>query len=281
MTRQNQHEPTTQDTRSLMIENHTKAKLAAGETVLGCFFKYPEPTLAEYIAMQGWDFMIFDGEHGSVQSRDVEDLCRAVEIRGVTPITRATSNQAHIILRFLDAGCHGQFVEHELQSLGVEGRPKVKALTPIVGSDAGHEKPSCIHRLDDLAHEATDQHLLAVGHRIERGDQAGGAHPTQARGRLDEQYLCAQARRTDSGRRAGRSAAGDHDIVSFFDRNPTGRLMARVESDTEALRRLFTNTVVSMVGAVLLVAGMFVWMFIISPRLKGSRYKKTLLWKKA
>ena len=55
--------------------------------------------------------------------------------------------------------------------------------------------------------------------------------------------------------------------VSFFDRNPTGRLMARVESDTEALRRLFTNTVVSMVGAVLLVAGMFVWMFIISPRL--------------
>jgi ATP-binding cassette subfamily B protein len=55
--------------------------------------------------------------------------------------------------------------------------------------------------------------------------------------------------------------------VSFFDRNPTGRLMARVESDTEALRRLFTNTVVSMVGAVLLVAGMFVWMFMISPRL--------------
>jgi ATP-binding cassette subfamily B multidrug efflux pump len=55
--------------------------------------------------------------------------------------------------------------------------------------------------------------------------------------------------------------------VSFFDRNPTGRLMARVESDTEALRRLFTNTVVSMVGAVLLVAGMFVWMSIVSPRL--------------
>jgi ATP-binding cassette subfamily B multidrug efflux pump len=55
--------------------------------------------------------------------------------------------------------------------------------------------------------------------------------------------------------------------VSFFDRNPPGRLMARVESDTEALRMMFTNTVVAMVGSVLLVAGMFVWMFIVAPKL--------------
>jgi len=55
--------------------------------------------------------------------------------------------------------------------------------------------------------------------------------------------------------------------VSFFDRHPTGRLMARVESDTEALRMLFTNAVVAMIGAVLLISGMFVWMFIFSPPL--------------
>jgi len=55
--------------------------------------------------------------------------------------------------------------------------------------------------------------------------------------------------------------------VSFFDRHPTGRLMARVESDTEALRMMFTNTVVAIIGAVLLLSGMFVWMFIFSPPL--------------
>ncbi len=55
--------------------------------------------------------------------------------------------------------------------------------------------------------------------------------------------------------------------VSFFDRNPAGRLMARVESDTEALRMMFTNTVVAMIGSILLVVGMFFWMFIVSPRL--------------
>ncbi len=55
--------------------------------------------------------------------------------------------------------------------------------------------------------------------------------------------------------------------ISFFDRNPPGRLMARVESDTEALRMMFTNTVVAMVGSVLLVTGMFVWMFVVAPKL--------------
>lgn len=55
--------------------------------------------------------------------------------------------------------------------------------------------------------------------------------------------------------------------VSFFDRNPVGRLMSRVESDTEALRLMFTNTVVAMIGSVLLIFGMFIWMFFISARL--------------
>jgi ATP-binding cassette subfamily B multidrug efflux pump len=55
--------------------------------------------------------------------------------------------------------------------------------------------------------------------------------------------------------------------ISFFDRNPAGRLMARVESDTEALRMMFTNTVVAIVGSILLIVGMFTWMLLVSPRL--------------
>ncbi|MCK5125332.1 MAG: ABC transporter ATP-binding protein [candidate division Zixibacteria bacterium] len=55
--------------------------------------------------------------------------------------------------------------------------------------------------------------------------------------------------------------------VSFFDRNPIGRLMSRVESDTEALRMMFTNTVVAMIGSLILIIGMFIWMFIVAPQL--------------
>ncbi|MBM3316380.1 MAG: ABC transporter ATP-binding protein [Candidatus Eisenbacteria bacterium] len=55
--------------------------------------------------------------------------------------------------------------------------------------------------------------------------------------------------------------------VGFFDRNPVGRLMARVESDTEALRMLFTNTVVLLVGDLVLVVGIWGVMFWKHPRL--------------
>jgi ATP-binding cassette subfamily B protein len=55
--------------------------------------------------------------------------------------------------------------------------------------------------------------------------------------------------------------------VSFFDRNPVGRLMARIETDTESLRMLFTNTVVLIVGDIILVVGIFGLMFYFSWRL--------------
>ncbi len=55
--------------------------------------------------------------------------------------------------------------------------------------------------------------------------------------------------------------------VSFFDKNPIGRLMARIESDTESLRMLFTNTVVMIVGDLILIMGIFGVMFYHSWRL--------------
>jgi 4-hydroxy-2-oxoheptanedioate aldolase len=93
-----------------VLLNTTKAKLAAGEAVFGCFFRYAEPSLAEYVAMQGWDFLVFDGEHGTLEPRDLEDLCRALELRGVTPITRVAANRPENILRSLDTGVHGVHV---------------------------------------------------------------------------------------------------------------------------------------------------------------------------
>ena len=55
--------------------------------------------------------------------------------------------------------------------------------------------------------------------------------------------------------------------VSFFDQNPVGRLMARVESDTESLRMLFTNTVVLVLGDLILITGIYSVMFYYSWRL--------------
>ena len=93
-----------------MLQNATKAKLAAGEPAFGAFVRTAEPSLIEYVALLGWDFLVFDAEHGTLQPSQVEDLCRAIEPHGVTPMVRVTTNDPPTILRYLDTGAHGAHV---------------------------------------------------------------------------------------------------------------------------------------------------------------------------
>lgn len=90
-----------------MRTNTTKAKLKAGETVYGCFVRYPEATLVEILGYYGWDYLLLDAEHSTITPRDCENLVRACELQNVTPIVRVTTNQTPTILRFMDTGVQG------------------------------------------------------------------------------------------------------------------------------------------------------------------------------
>jgi 2-keto-3-deoxy-L-rhamnonate aldolase RhmA len=90
-----------------MRANTTKGKLASGGSVYGCWLRYSDPALAEFVSYQGWDFVVFDGEHGTLDPRGCENLVRAAELRDATPVVRVTSNDAPVIGRFLDTGAQG------------------------------------------------------------------------------------------------------------------------------------------------------------------------------
>lgn len=55
--------------------------------------------------------------------------------------------------------------------------------------------------------------------------------------------------------------------VSFFDKNPVGRLMTRVTTDVDALNELFTAGVISVFGDVCTLGGIVVTLFIMNYRL--------------
>jgi len=55
--------------------------------------------------------------------------------------------------------------------------------------------------------------------------------------------------------------------ISFFDQQPVGQLLARVESDTESIRRLFTTTMFTLLGALVSLAGMVAVMLSVSSKL--------------
>jgi 4-hydroxy-2-oxoheptanedioate aldolase len=90
--------------------NATKRRLESGGLALGTIVPTNDPALVDLSALVGFDHVIIDGEHGSVGIRDVEDLARAAEAAGITPLARVPSNTAVDILRYLDAGVLGVMV---------------------------------------------------------------------------------------------------------------------------------------------------------------------------
>ena len=132
-----------------MRKNETKAKLKSGETVFGCFMRYPDTSLAEVMGYQGWDFLVFDGEHGTLEPRDCENLVRAAELREVTPIIRVTTNLPPIILRFMDTGPQGLHVpwvntadEAEAVVRSVKYHPHgIRGLAGVRAADYGQVVP--------------------------------------------------------------------------------------------------------------------------------------------
>jgi 4-hydroxy-2-oxoheptanedioate aldolase len=90
--------------------NDTKRRLREGDCVYGCFIRYPDPGLCELLALQGFDFLVLDAEHGTIEPRECENMVRAAELRGPTPIVRVPANQPPVILRYLDTGAQGLHV---------------------------------------------------------------------------------------------------------------------------------------------------------------------------
>jgi 4-hydroxy-2-oxoheptanedioate aldolase len=93
-----------------MVVNELKRKLADGQLVVGSFIYIPSAKLTEIIGLIGFDYVVIDMEHGPVDIGLAEDMVRAAEWAGTTPIIRVTHNSPHLILRALDVGALGLHV---------------------------------------------------------------------------------------------------------------------------------------------------------------------------
>lgn len=148
-----------------MRTNTTKAKLKAGDTVFGCFVRYPDAGLVEVLGYQPWDFIVFDGEHGTLEPRDCENMVRAAELRGVTPIVRVTTNLPPIILRFMDSGAQGLHVpwvnsaaEAENAVRSVKYHPRgIRGLAGVRAADYGQTVPFA-----DYVEQANRETLISI-----------------------------------------------------------------------------------------------------------------------
>lgn len=92
------------------MKNFVKEKLRSGETVIGTWCTLPSPAVTNVLAVAGLDYVILDMEHGPITFETAEDMVRAAEVGGCSPIIRPSSATESDILRSLETGAHGVIV---------------------------------------------------------------------------------------------------------------------------------------------------------------------------
>jgi 2-dehydro-3-deoxyglucarate aldolase/4-hydroxy-2-oxoheptanedioate aldolase len=106
-----------------MRVNHTRERLAKGETVLGCSIQsYRSPEIARTFAAAGFDYVFIDMEHGSFNLETVQDMITAANGAGITPIVRVAELLYSLVARLLDASAQG-IILPRVRTPGSSNRP--------------------------------------------------------------------------------------------------------------------------------------------------------------
>ena len=85
-------------------------KLLLSKVSLGSWITLGHPAIAEIMASAGFDWLTVDLEHSVISLREAEDLIRVINLKGVVPLARLSSNNSEQIKRIMDAGAHGVIV---------------------------------------------------------------------------------------------------------------------------------------------------------------------------
>jgi len=91
----------------LLLKTSVKEKIKNGKLTIGSWISLAHPAIAEIMADIGFDWLVIDLEHSVISLREAEELIRIINLRGVTPLVRLTSNDSNLIKRVMDAGAFG------------------------------------------------------------------------------------------------------------------------------------------------------------------------------
>ncbi len=93
-----------------MKTNIVKEKLRNGEAVLGLIEASLTGSQAEILGLLGFDFLLFDTEHGNITDDLLESLLRAADCTDCPALVRVQSHDEKKILRAMDLGACGVLV---------------------------------------------------------------------------------------------------------------------------------------------------------------------------
>ncbi len=92
------------------MKNEFIRKMQQGRHCVGTFSHISSEVAIEGLAYAEMDFVIIDGEHGTVGPETAQKLVRAANLHGMTPFVRTRDCSRGAVLSMLEAGAHGLVV---------------------------------------------------------------------------------------------------------------------------------------------------------------------------
>lgn len=92
--------------------NRIRKALAEGRKAHGFRLTIPSPAIVEILGILDFDYVLIDDEHGVFGNTDLDDICRAADLVGMTPIARVPDVSSATINRRLDRGIRGIIAPH-------------------------------------------------------------------------------------------------------------------------------------------------------------------------
>jgi len=88
-------------------KNRVKELWGEGKAAVGTWLALGSPIVAEIIAHIGFDWVVIDTEHGSINIETTQTIVQAISATDTVPIVRVPWNDPALIKRALDAGAYG------------------------------------------------------------------------------------------------------------------------------------------------------------------------------
>jgi len=88
-------------------KNRVKELWREGKTAVGTWLSLGSPLVAEIIAYLGFDWVVIDTEHGTIDIETTQSIIQAISATDTVPIVRVPWNDPALIKRALDAGAYG------------------------------------------------------------------------------------------------------------------------------------------------------------------------------
>ena len=83
----------------MIRRNKLKEKLKNGQTVIGTWSSLSSPNVIDVLGTTPLDFVIIDMEHGSMTFETTENMVRAAESSGISPVVRTWDDKGQTLLK--------------------------------------------------------------------------------------------------------------------------------------------------------------------------------------